>query len=290
MYTFSIENIKNFNLKHTFECGQCFRWWKNSDESYSGIVSGNIFNVKISGNTLHVESSMHDSQKFFEEYIDNNRDYSEIKRKISVNDSNMNKAVEFGYGMRILKQDHWETLVSFIISANNNIPRIIKTIEKLSELYGAPFEINDKTYYAFPTPQDIIENQEDKLAQCGLGFRCRYIKHAAEMVLYGEIDLNTIEKLDTGLAKKELMRINGVGPKVADCTLLYSYGRYDVFPTDIWIKRIVETLYFGTEKRISEIHEFAHDRFGGYAGFAQQYLFYYARENKVGAKLIRISE
>lgn len=236
----------------------------------------------MNSDTLLVESSMPDGREFFQEYIDNKRDYSEIKEKISFNDANMEKAIEFGCGIRILKQEHWETLLSFIVSANNNIPRIISSIRKLSKTFGRPFQVNDETYYAFPTPQDILSGNEESLQKCGLGFRSKYIRHAAKMILNGEIDLNAIEKLDTDSAKKELMRINGVGPKVSDCVLLYSYGKYDAFPTDVWIKRIMETLYFDSEKKISEIHKFAREKFGAYAGFAQQYLFYYARENKIG--------
>lgn len=285
LYSFTLEKIENFNLKHTFESGQCFRWSKNPDESYSGIVSGHIFNIKMDvDNTLFVQSTMPDCREFFEEYIDNKRDYSYIKGKISVNDETMKKAVEYGCGMRILKQDHWETLASFIISANNNIPRIIKIIGNLSKVYGSPIKYNGETLYTFPMPEDIIGTGQDYLSDCGLGFRCRYIRHAAGMVKTGEVDLKTIEKLDTASAKKELMKIDGVGPKVADCVLLYSYGKYDVFPTDVWIKRIVQALYFGTEKKIHEIHEFARERYGELAGFAQQYLFYYARENRITMK------
>ena len=282
-YNFIIKNIKNFNLAHTFECGQCFRWKRNADGSYTGVVGEGVFNIKMENDTdLIVETNLPDSKLFFEDYIDNKRDYSQIKQKISASDINMQEAVDFGYGMRILKQEHWETLVSFIISANNNIPRIIKTVENIARTYGKQIEFQGKSYNLFPKPEVLAEARDEDLKCCGLGFRGKYIKRAAQMISYGEINLEKIGNMDSTSARSELTKIPGVGPKVADCVLLYSYAKADVFPTDIWIKRIVETIYFGKEKKLHEIQDFAKNKYGELAGFAQQYLFYYARENKIG--------
>ena len=286
MYIFTIENIQNFSLKHTFECGQCFRWRPNPDGSYTGIAGEGIFNVRMSGESdLIVETNLPDFKESFEEYIDNHNDYSAIKKILSKNDKTMKKAVDYGYGMRILKQDHWETLASFIISANNNIPRIMKTVENIAGTYGKQIEFQGKAYSLFPKPEDLADAGDKELKCCGLGFRWKYIKCAAQMIESGEINLEEIEKQHSASARNELIKIPGVGPKVADCVLLYSYAKADVFPTDVWIKRIVETIYFGKEKKLNEIQEFAKNKYGELAGFAQQYLFYYARENKIGCRV-----
>jgi len=282
-YNFTIEKIENFNLTHTFECGQCFRWKPNLDGSYTGIVGEGIYNIRmLEDSDLIIESSIPDSKEFFEKYIDNLTDYSTIKQLLLKSDKSMEKAVEYGYGMRILKQEPWETLASFIISANNNIPRIMKTVENIARAYGKQIEFKGKAYNLFPKPEELADARDEDLKCCGLGFRGKYIKRAAQMISSGEIDLEKIGNMDSTSARSELTKIQGVGPKVADCVLLYSYAKADVFPIDVWIKRIVETIYFGKEKKLHEMQEFARNKYGELAGFAQQYLFYYARENKIG--------
>ncbi|MGE5329626.1 MAG: DNA-3-methyladenine glycosylase family protein [Deltaproteobacteria bacterium] len=280
LYSFIIENIRNFSLKHTFECGQCFRWKPNNDGSYTGVVGEGVFNVKMHNEAeLIVETNLLDSKEFFEQYIDNNTDYLAIENLLSGNDKIMKEAVGYGSGMRILKQEHWETLASFIISANNNIPRIMKTVENIAGVYGRKVEFKGEGYYLFPGPEELADAGEEDLKSCGLGFRGKYIRSAAQMLASGEINLKELEAWDSASARNELIRIPGVGPKVADCVLLYSYAKTDVFPIDVWIKRIVEMLYFSKEKKLNEIQEFARNKYGKLAGFAQQYLFYYAREN-----------
>lgn len=277
------KNMEDFEPVHTFECGQSFRWIKQPDGSYTGVVKGNVFNVLKQDDSIIVECSSSDCRKMIEEYLDFDRDYSIIKDKLSEDDI-LKKAVDFGYGIRILKQDHWECLASFIISANNRIPLIMRSVENIAKDFGKPVQFNKKTYYSFPQPEGLTGIEEEKLELCGVGFRCKYIKHAARMVSSGEVDLAALENMDSTAAREELMRIPGVGPKIADCVLLYSYGKTDVFPTDVWIKRVVEVLYFGRNTKLREIQEFARTKFGDIAGFAQQYLFYYARENKITGK------
>jgi N-glycosylase/DNA lyase len=277
-----IENVQCFEPIHVFECGQCFRWHKESDGSYTGVVKEHVFNIRKSGQTISIQSEMPQPESFMSNYLDLTTDYSKIKQVLSLEDKIMKKATDFGYGMRILRQEHWECLASFILSANNFIPRIIRSVEIIAKMFGKPIEYEGKTYYSFPSANELVDVEEDKLELSGIGFRSKYIKHAARMVASGEIDLDAIEKMDTNTAREELMKIPGVGPKISDCALLYSYSKNDVFPTDVWIKRVVEELYLGREAKLTEIQDFARKKFGSLAGQAQQYLFYYARENKIG--------
>lgn len=278
-----IRNIKDFELKHTFECGQGFRWIRQLDNSYTGVVRGHVFNVSKEEDSIVVKSDMMNPEEIILDYLDLRTDYSTFKEELS-KDRVMSKAIDYGYGIRILKQEHWECLASFIISANNRIPMIMRSVENIARDFGKPIEFNGSTYFSFPPPEAIVDVNEYRLTLCGVGFRCKYIKHAARMVASGEVDLNAVVNMDSVSAREELMKIPGVGPKIADCVLLYSYGKSDVFPTDVWIKRVVEVLYFGREAKLSEIQEFARRKFGSLAGIAQQYLFYYARENKIGSK------
>lgn len=281
--SFVIKDVQDFELVHIFECGQCFRWHKQLDGSYIGVVKGDVIRIKKDDDSIQVETTSSEPVRLIHDYFDFKTDYSKIKTILS-KDEVLKKAIEFGYGIRILKQEPWECLVSFIISANNRIPIIIKTVETLARIYGKPIEFDDKTYFSFPEPADLVDVDEDKLLFCGVGFRGKYINKAARMVISGDIDLNRIGEMDSVVGREELMKIPGVGPKVADCVLLYSYGKTDVFPTDVWIKRVIGELYFGREVKLSEIQEFARERFGSLAGFAQQYLFYYARENRIGCR------
>ena len=283
-YTF--ENIKDFEPLHIFECGQCFRWRRQLDGSYTGVVQEHVFNVIKENNSVIIHADSDDLQDLFANYVDLKTEYAEIKKELQ-GDKILKKAIDFGYGIRILKQDHWECLASFIISANNRIPMIMRAVENISEQFGKPIEFSTKIHYSFPNPEELVDVEEDRLALCGVGFRCKYIKHAARMVSAGEIDLKAIENMDSHSAREELMRIPGVGPKIADCVLLYSYGKPNVFPTDVWVKRVVEVLFFHREAKLTEIQEFAAKKFGDLAGFAQQYLFYYARENKIGSKEVK---
>jgi len=278
-----IENVKDFNLVHTFECGQCFRWTRESNGSFTGVVRDKAVNVLLEGENLIIENAtFNDFIDLWYDYFDLGRDYSEIKRVLSRKDEIMRKAIDFGYGIRILRQDFWETLISFIISANNRIPMIKKTVEQMSRKFGKEIEFNGKTYYTFPSVEKLAEECIESLQVCGGGFRCKYISETAKMVRNGEIDLSLLYVLDRNGARKTLEKLPGVGPKVADCTLLYSGIKYDVFPTDVWVKRVMEELYFHRTASLTEIQKFASDYFSELAGFAQQYLFYYARENRIG--------
>jgi N-glycosylase/DNA lyase len=279
-----VQNVRDFNAVHIFECGQCFRWIRQDDGSYTGAAKGRVINIKFVNGTLEVSNSnAEDFRKIWFDYLDLGRDYSEIKKRLA-KDEVMKKAIDFGYGIRLLRQDVWETLISFIISANNRIPMIMKTVGAVSRLYGEKIQFQGENYYSFPDANKLSGSEIEQLEVCRAGFRCKYIIGTADKIKKGEVKLHELGDMKTDEARNELVRFPGVGPKVADCTLLYSGTKYDVFPTDVWVKRVMEELYFEREASFKEIQQFAKDYFGDLAGFAQQYLFYYARENKIGAK------
>ena len=276
---FEIENIKDFELRDIFECGQCFRWKKEKDGSYTGVISEGVINVSKTAEKVTIKGeTISDLEEICFEYFDLRRDYSKIKEIISANDENMKKAIKFGSGIRILNQNPWEMLISYIISAANNIPRISKTIENLSEKFGKSMEMNGKKYYMFPTPEELSKATMEDLRACNLGFRDKYVYNATKMVLEGKIDFGELRKDDYVVAKKKLMQIPGVGAKVADCILLFSLGKIEAFPVDTWIKKVMNELYVDSTN-ITKINQYATEKFGEYAGIAQQYLFYYKREN-----------
>ena len=272
-----VEGVKDFVPKHIFECGQCFRWVKDNEAEgrYIGVASGKVAAVSmIDTNTLKIENTNRkEFYDFWYTYFDLGRDYSEIKRIVSKDDI-MRKAVEFGSGIRILKQDFNEILISFIISANNRIPRIMNSVETLSRIFGEKICFNGREYYSFPNLDIISGLSVEDINVCKAGFRCGYIYNTSRAV-------NGTDFTDE-ITRESLMKLSGVGPKVADCILLFSGLAYDAFPTDVWVKRVMEELYLGREASLKEIEKFAKEYFGKYAGFAQQYLFYYARENKIG--------
>ena len=280
-----LENVKSFELKDIFECGQCFRWNKELDGSYTGVFKGNVLNVKKINNSIYFNGILNGNIKdIIEDYFDLNRDYEEIKSKLSKIDINMKTSIEYGNGIRILNQDLWETIISFIISANNNIPRIKGILERLSKKYGKKLIWNNKEYYTFPTVEELKNVTIEEYKQLGLGFRDIRLYETTKMILNNEINLeNLYKETDTKKIKEKLLKLSGVGPKVADCILLFSdLKRLDVFPIDVWVRRVMNDLYINKkdETKISkkEIENLAKEKFGDLQGIAQQYLFYWRRE------------
>lgn len=277
-----IEGIRDFEPVHVFECGQCFRWLKEENGSYTGVAKGKVVNVSYSDGTLEIiNSTLDDFNSIWYEYFDLGRDYSRIKQLLAKDDV-MKSAIEFGHGIRILKQDIWETLISFIISANNRIPMIMKVVASISNMYGEELIFNGKKYFSFPDIKKLGQASLEELSVCKGGFRCKYIVKTTSLLNDESIEIQGLNKLNTDDARNLLIKFPGVGNKVADCTLLYSGTKQNVFPTDVWVKRVMEELYFKREASFKEIQEFASSYFGELSGFAQQYLFYYARENKIG--------
>lgn len=259
-----------FNLFQTFECGQCFRWNANADGSYSGTAGGFFAKLSCGSSGIVLQSNAPDS--FWQDYFDLSRDYCSVNSTLSRNHI-LAPAARFGKGIRILRQPFFECLISFIISQNNNISRIKKIVESLCFNFGTAHRFGNIQYYAFPTPEQL-HGRDLSVIKCG--FRLRYINDAVSRVLSGEISYEHLSSLSSDDARVKLKTICGVGSKVADCVLLFSLGRFDVFPKDVWVKRTMK-LVFNLEE--NEIDTFAASNFAGYAGLAQQYLFFYAREN-----------
>lgn len=280
-----LENINSFELKDIFDCGQCFRWNLQEDGSYTGVFGNNVLNIKKDKNKVVFEGICEkDIKPTVENYFDLNRNYEKIKNELSKIDENMKNSIEYGKGIRILNQDLWETIISFIISANNNIPRIKGIIERLSKKYGSEIIYKGKKYYTFPTAEQLRDVTVEEYRKLGLGFRDIRLYETTKMVLEKEIDLEKIRKNPNTIeVREELLKLSGVGPKVADCILLFSdLKRFEVFPIDVWVRRVMNDLYIKQkdETKVSkkQIEKIAREKFGNLAGLAQQYLFYWRRE------------
>lgn len=280
-----LHEYESFVISQILECGQCFRFTQIGEENYIIVAYGKILNIYCDGTDIVFKNTTEEEfNNIWYNYFDFGRNYNDIKKKISENDEILQKAVEYAPGIRILNQDRFECLISFIISQNNRIPMIKKVISNISKKYGRYIgSVDGEEYYAFPNPEELIKADEVGLMECKTGFRAKYIIDAVQKVIHGEINLNA-DDMDTETLRKMLMTIKGVGPKVADCTMMFSFGRCETFPTDVWVKRIMSELYFnGREASVKEIHQKAEECFGDYAGYAQQYLFNYARQFKIGA-------
>lgn len=280
-----LQNIDSFELKDIFECGQCFRWNLQEDGSYTGVFGKNVLNIKKENDKITIEGiCQNDIQKTVEEYFDLNRDYKKIKQKLAQIDENMKTSIQYGEGIRLLNQDLWETIVSFIISANNNIPRIKGIIERLSKKYGDKITWEGKDYYTFPTSEQLKEVTIQEYRNLGLGFRDKRIYETTQMVLTKQVDLEKMKQNpNTFEVREQLLSLSGIGPKVADCILLFStLKRLEVFPIDVWVRRVMNDLYIKQqdEAKVSkkQIEKIATEKFGDLAGMAQQYLFYWRRE------------
>jgi N-glycosylase/DNA lyase len=251
-------------------------------EAMNSMDTGS-FGISPEGRRLVIRNAdFADFTEVWFDYLDLGRDYTAVKQKLS-GDEHVRQAIVHGGGIRLLRQDLWETLISFIISANNRIPRIMKIVASISEAYGDKITYDGRTFYSFPSAERLAGSVLEQLMACRGGFRCRYIHNTARLVSEGSFSLDALAGLDSSKARDMLNQLPGVGDKVADCTLLYSGLKYDVFPTDVWVKRVMEELYFGRNASFKEIRQFSQEHFGDLAGFAQQYLFYYAREHKIGA-------
>lgn len=279
-----LNNVSDFDLRHIFDCGQCFRFNKLDEETYFGIAYNKALKISQHGDTVTLyDTTENDFYGTWYNFFDFDRNYKEIKNALATDDY-MTKATAYGFGIRILRQELWETVISFIISASNNIPRIKGIIEKLCANFGDKIIYMGNEYYSFPTPEKIASLSLDELGIIKAGFRDKYILGAAKAVADGTVSLEYISSLSTAEAKKELNKIKGIGNKVSDCILLFGMGRVDSFPVDVWIKRIMEYCYFEREASIKEISETAEKKFGVLGGFAQQYLFFWARDNKIGTE------
>ncbi len=278
----TIHDIRDFNITHIFGCGQCFRWNREDDGSYTGVVKNKVINVLQQENTVEFNNINTDDFDIIKNYFDFDTDYETIKNTLNT-DEIMAEAIKFGEGIRILNQEEWETMISFMISANNRIPMIKKVIENLSISFGDYIgNYRGKEYFSFPTAERLSAAPVERILECKTGFRAPRIKAAATRFLYEKDKIYNIKNMsyDEGLAY--LKTYKGIGDKVANCILLFSMKHFDTFPVDVWVRRVMQTLYVSKETKDADIRKFAENKFGKYSGFAQQYLFYYARENGIG--------
>lgn len=280
-----LKNAESFELKDIFDCGQCFRWNEQQDGSYIGVFKNNVLNVSKEKNDIIFKGICEGNiEEIVKDYFDLNRNYEEIKEVLSKIDDNLKNSIEYGSGIRILNQDLWETIISFIISANNNIPRIKGIIERISKKYGNEIEYNNEKYYTFPTPEQLKDVTVQEYRELGLGFRDIRLYETTKMIIEKQVDLEELRKnSNTQEVRDKLLTLSGVGPKVADCILLFSdLKRFEVFPIDVWVRRVMNDLYIKNEdeNKVSkkQIEKLAKEKFGDLAGLAQQYLFYWRRE------------
>lgn len=258
------DKVNPLDLSLTLDCGQCFRWTENPDGSWHGVVGSKKVNAVCQGDELIIMGDVSkNDREMWSAYFDLNRDYSLLCDRFCA-DKWLKKAVSAYPGIRVLHQEPWETLCSFIISQNNNIPRIKGIIGRLCCSFGDDLGDGD---FTFPSAETIAQKGAEDLAVLRAGFRVKYILDAAKKVAGGEIDLAQIENDDIDKARLELQKISGVGPKVAECALLYGFGRVDAFPVDVWVRRIMEELY---PEGLPECVK-------GVEGIAQQYLFHWRR-------------
>ena len=292
-----IEDVKNFKLKHIFECGQIFRFEEIGEGNYIIIAFGTLIEIKEQGdNILIYNSTEEDVKNIWIKYFDLDRDYSVIKQELS-KDTLLKESVDFGYGVRVLNQDPFEMLISFIISARNNIPSIKKTVNKISTKWGKEIDYKGNIYYAFPNIDEIKDATLEEIQETGASFRSKYILDTIQNVhsskkeeQSGKIDpessfskynLEYIKNLSDDECHTALQEFKGVGAKVADCIMLFSMEKTSAFPVDVWVKRAMIHFYGAEDSSLNKIRIFGRNKFGESAGFAQQYLFYYARENKI---------
>ena len=274
----------SFKVDHIFECGQCFNFRKNDDGSFTAVFLGKIINLlECDGYTLIRNVSLDDFYEIFYDYFDLGTDYKLIKEELSGSEI-LKKASDYGYGIRILNQDLFETTISFIISANNQIPRIKKAVRIISERYGDYLgDYLGEKYYSFPSPEVLAKVDPMELREYArVGFRDVRIVQTAQAFVDGFLNFEDEKNLTDIDLHKRLNELPGIGPKVADCIMLFAYHRRQTFPVDVWIKRVMETLFIGKEVPKKQVDDYARKIFGELAGYAQQYLFYYGRENAIG--------
>ena len=278
-----------FNLLDTLECGQCFRWNRidnNTDNRYNsefiGVISDRVIRIRQNGEYIFVYSNVKEKLKdVVYYYFDLYNNYKKIEKNITKIDNYIKDAIDKTSGIHILNQNNLETLISYIISSNNNIPRIRKSIYEIAKRYGTHTIFEGEDYYLFPTLKQLKDISVEEFKECGVGFRDKYLVKTINDLIENNICEEQTTKLSNSQLKKILMNFVGVGPKVADCVMLFSFGRQDVFPVDVWVKRVMEKLYFEKDASLKDIEVYATRKFGSYAGIIQQHLFYNMRNDSI---------
>lgn len=279
---YCLMNVQDFSLEQIYASGQPFRW-KRIEKNHFLIQSAGFWTVAIQkeGALYLCETTLKECRSVWENYFDLARDYGMLKANFAKADEHLEKATRFGDGIRILRQDIFETIITFIISSNNHIPRIKGSVAKLCEFAGEKLgEYDGEILYAFPSAEQMLAMSQEQWSAIKLGYREKYLKETARMIAEREIAFEEIAKLDTQEGQKKLRLLSGVGEKVADCILLFSMGKYDAFPVDTWMEKVMKKQYgLSQNSKATQIRFAGVERFGAFAGIAQQYLFFYEREN-----------
>lgn len=280
-----VDGVTDFVPAHVFGNGQSFRWKQELDGSYTGIVQGKVANINcVNGRLFIRNATVDDFHSLWFHYFDLGTNYAIVKAQLST-DPVLAAPIKFGHGLRMLKQEFWEVLASYIISARNNIPQIGRSVEAICQAYDNHVAYRDRTFYAFPSPSQIVNLGEDVLTKINLGLTRRSVAifSAAEAFVDNKIDVQYLKtEPDVDKARKVLQNLYGVGRKVADCALSFSGIRKDVFPTDRWMKRVMEKLYGEQFADEAAVYRYAEQHYGTLLNYAQGYLFYYAWQNKIG--------
>jgi N-glycosylase/DNA lyase len=283
-----------FSLEHTLNCGQLFRW-KKLGEWWYGVVADKVVKIRQNGDTLMFQSFPEANQKFIENYLRLNDPLPNIYSQIS-KDEHVKKAINLFYGLRMSRQEPWECLISYICATYKNIPAIKKMVSNIAQRYGKRISYDGIDFYTFPKARDLTQTSPKELQKCGLGFRAERVSQTAKILEREDFSLEALKTSDYESAKRKLVSLPGVGPKVADCVLLFSLEKLDAFPVDVWMKRAATTLYADhfdsqfvdrvsgkgsiTQKEYETINSFGRKYFGEYAGYAQEYIFHMLRKEQ----------
>lgn len=279
--TLTVRGIDRIDIERSCACGQSFRWKKDGD-GFVAPAPGRVVRVCQNDCDISIYPCKKGEEKDWLAYFDLDRDYAAIEKRLSV-DEQLSMCIGSASGIRVFAQEPFETLITFIISANNNIGRIAGIVERLCALCGEKAEFDGKEYYLFPKPESIAALEESELVRIGSGYRAPYIKKSAAIIA-GGYQLEKLRDMPLDIARKELLKFPGVGPKVADCVLLFGLGHTDAFPVDVWIGRAMSEIYFDGESPKKKQLEAAIRALGSESGIVQQYIFHYARQTALGKK------
>ena len=271
-----IFEVDNFNLHDTVTCGQIFRFKEEEDNSYTIILSDRVINIKQDNNKIIIDSNdMNNIEEVIKQYFDLNYDYEKINKEFLDIDYTTEKIINSCAGLKMINEPRFEVCISYILSANNGVPQIRNTLDNISKKFGTKVSFRDKEYYLFPTIEELKNATISDYRECKAGFRDRYIYEFVNRIINNDIDLKSIDKMNSNDALSYLMNNKGIGEKVASCILLFGYHRFDVFPIDTWVKKYMKDKY--NIEGIENIRKFTYDKYKDLSGIAIQYMFHYKR-------------
>lgn len=267
-----ISDVKNFDLENTITCGQIFRFNREEDGSFTIVISDRVINLRYDNNNLYVDSNKEDNlESVIKVYLDLDRDYMSIIKDIKIRDVGLSECVDKSIGLKMIKQEPIECIISYIISANNSVRNIQNSLNLISYKYGEKVIFRDKVYYLFPSLEKLVNITEEEFRECKVGFRDKYLVGIIKSISSGELDIEKIYEMSSNDAINYLMNFKGIGMKVASCILLFAYQKFDVYPVDTWVKKFMLDNY-GIEGEVN-IRKYASETYGEYSGLAIQYMF-----------------